>query len=303
MLKDIATLIDALTKAAWPILAFILVYRYHDEVGLILARVADFKKGKLFGQEVEMEEKLNRLEGSAAAAQEKVAAIPPEQGALSATGASHGVSDRYLVEAAHSPRAALMLLSADIEREARVVLARTGRLRGRTAIPLSTAMEEISGLGWFGLSDVLELLDQFRSVRNAIVHGHSTVPENDIFRAIDSGLKLLNVLQSIPSEKNTVKYANVPLFRNKDCTVFLGEADGVKVVGLMLEAEEPGTGNKFERVVPTRNPDYKLGDQLAWEWDVSRVYGTTWYVHPVSGVPTHAWKQMAEFVGRPLDEI
>jgi hypothetical protein len=301
MLKDISTLIEALTKAAWPILAFILVWRFHDEVGLILRRVADFKKGKLFGQEVEMEDKLNRLEGSAVAVEEKVAAIPPEQDTVSANPASREFD--YLVEAARSPRAAFMLLSADVEREARIVLARTGRLRGRTRVPLATAVQEISGLFSFGLSDVLELLDQFRSVRNAIVHGHAAVTESDIFRAIDSGLKLLKVLKAIPSEKHTVKHANLPLFVDANCTVAFPESAGRQVFGLMLESEEPGTGNKFDRVFPTTNRDYKVGEQLSWEWELNRAYGQAWYRDPTGGKPTKAWDQSMEFAGRPLDKI
>ncbi|MGS0974831.1 hypothetical protein [Burkholderia glumae] len=301
MIKDISTLIEALTKAAWPILGFVLVWRFHDEVGLILRRVADFKKGKLFGQEVEMEDKLTRLEGSAVAVVEKVAAIPPEQDPVSANPASAEFD--YLVEATRSPRGALMLLSADVEREATIVLARTGQLHGRTAVPLTTAMQEISGLLSFGLSDVLELLRQFRSVRNAIVHGQATVTDSEIFRAIDSGLKLLKALKAVPSEKHTVKHVNLPLFVDANCTVRFPEAAGRQVFGLMLESEEPNTGNKFDRVFPTINRSYKIGEQLSWEWEPNRVYGQAWYRHPSDGKPTKAWDQSMEFAGRPLDKI
>ncbi|ALK31393.1 hypothetical protein [Burkholderia plantarii] len=301
MIKDISTLIEALTKAAWPILGFFLVWRFHDEIGLILRRVADFKKGKLFGQEVEMEDKLDRLEGSAVAVVEKVAAIPPEQDTVYANLASAQFD--YLVEAARSPRAAFMLLSADVEREATIVLARTGQLRGRTAVPLATAMQEISGLVSFGLSDVLELLSQFRSVRNAIVHGQAIVTESEIFRAIDSGLKLLKALKAVPSEKHTVKHANFPLFADANCTIPFPEATGRQVFGLMLESEEPSTGNKFDRVFPSTNRSYKIGEQLSWEWEPNRVYGQAWYRHPTDGTPTKAWDQSMEFAGRPLDKI
>ena len=118
MLKDIATLIEALTKAAWPILAFVLISRFHDEVGAILRRLAEFKKGKLFGQEVEMEDSLNRLQLTAQAVEEKVAAIPPEQGVIESTEPAGSETDKYLIEAARSPRAALIMLAAALVREA-----------------------------------------------------------------------------------------------------------------------------------------------------------------------------------------
>jgi len=120
MLKDIATLIEALTKAAWPILAFVLISRFHDEVGAILRRLAEFKKGKLFGQEVEMEDSLNRLQLTAQAVEEKVAAIPPEQGVIESTEPAESETDKYLIEAACSPRAALIMLAAALVREATI---------------------------------------------------------------------------------------------------------------------------------------------------------------------------------------
>jgi hypothetical protein len=64
-LKDWAELIRAIATLLWPLLAFAVVWMFKEQVREILGRL---RRGKLLGQEIELEEKLRNLDESAQAA-------------------------------------------------------------------------------------------------------------------------------------------------------------------------------------------------------------------------------------------
>ena len=57
-MKDVAALIQALSSLLWPMLAFLVVLIFRSEIGDVLGQFKRMKKGKFFGQEIELSEVL-----------------------------------------------------------------------------------------------------------------------------------------------------------------------------------------------------------------------------------------------------
>jgi hypothetical protein len=64
-MKDWADLIRAIATLLWPLLAFAVVYVFKEQARELVSRL---RRGKLFGQEIELEEKLRTLNENAQAA-------------------------------------------------------------------------------------------------------------------------------------------------------------------------------------------------------------------------------------------
>ncbi len=58
-MSDWANLLRAIAALLWPIFAFVALFLFRREIRKFLNRI---KRGKLFGQEVELEEELKRLD-------------------------------------------------------------------------------------------------------------------------------------------------------------------------------------------------------------------------------------------------
>jgi hypothetical protein len=251
------------------------------------------KKLRIAGQEIELEElrkDLDKLQAQASDVENAPVAQISE-----ATKEQAEKKDEFtkqvLSEAGSSPKAALLLLSAELESNLREVLEATGWHGGRRTIPLRD--------GLIRLRDILpekfpETFDLFLHVRNKLAHGYS-VSNDDIIRAIDSGLKLLGAVQSIPREQNTVHATDVVIFSDAECQQVI---QGVK--GVMLETMSPDKSRKSFRIFPTTRDHFAKGEQVAWEWDLSKVWGAAWYRHPDTNEISQAWISSGEFVGKPL---
>jgi len=142
MSSDAADLIRAIAALLWPVLLLVLVVLNWNGARTFLQRL---RKAKFFGQELELDASLDRLNETA----EKVAAAEPD--APVPLDAGHGVPDsslrddytseegKILEEVGRSPRLGLMLLSAELERAARRAVAALGltddqRLRRPTTL-------------------------------------------------------------------------------------------------------------------------------------------------------------------------
>jgi hypothetical protein len=103
------------------------------------------------------------------------------------------VTRQVLAEAGSSPKAALMLLASQIEAELRGLVEETGgQLR-----PRSTFQDSVAYLRTLEVPESLvKSMLQFRGVRNHIIHGHEA-DEDNVIRAIDSGLRILNAIKAL----------------------------------------------------------------------------------------------------------
>jgi hypothetical protein len=202
--------------------------------------------------------------------------------------------DKILQESARSPKAALLLLAAEIEKELRRVLLGSGWHAG----------QEIHGIRQgFDILTRLEVLPKhvagsvrlFSEMRNKLVHGGNAT-DDDILRAIDSGVTILKTLRSISLEIHKVHHPGVELYSDSD-----GKRLLPNVRGLILETTSPGGTNKRHAVYPTTRVHFAKGQRVAWEWNLQNKYGRTWYRDPDSGEIKPAFHSAGEFIGRDLD--
>ena len=211
-MKETAELISAIASLLWPMFAFTALFVFKKQIGDLVGRI---KRGKLLGQEIELSESLNRLEESAVAVAKEVAALPAPPANLEVERESTDDDQIKIVlqEAARSPKAALILLASDIEKEARQLLASVGHLKGQRYVPLSQAIDVLSKQFGGLPGHIPTSLKFFWDARNRLVHGGEADSE-EILRAIDSGVTILKALQAFPRETNVVYHPGVTVYRD-----------------------------------------------------------------------------------------
>jgi hypothetical protein len=129
------------------------------------------------------------------------------------------------------------------------------------------------------------------------VHGRQA-SEDEIVSAIDSGLTLLRAIKLIPAEVNVVYRTGLPLYADDQCTQVITD-----VKGILLETTSSGGLKKVFRIFPTTRAHFKVGERVAWEWNLGRTWREAWYRHPDTNEVQYAWRESAEFVGRNLSDI
>jgi hypothetical protein len=290
-------LIKAIAALLWP-LSFIglliLLYYHRKDLSSLAGRVT---KMKLFGQELELtdlRQDLDRLSSQSQAVTNEAAAAP-EQASPDAEQVEKQdrATKEILVEAGRSPKAALLLLSAQLESGLRRLLQATGRHEGRPSMPLAKAVRQLQGVLPPDFPSAFEL---FQAVRNKIAHGYR-VPDEDVLRAIDSGVKLLEVVGSVPREVNKVHATGIDLYSDAALTNLVDDAKG-----LILETSTHDGVSRGLRIFPTTLRHFERGKEVSWEWNMGRQWGPTWYRDPATSLPRQAWVGSAEFIGRHLDD-
>jgi len=290
-MKDLATLITAFAGLLWPILAIVAFWSLRGEIRGLVARL---QTAKVLGQEITLREDLDQLEASASAAVSVASALPPPESEPASAGESDQVR-RILDEAARSPKAALLILSAEIERELRILMGSMGMLKRRFLSSMDLA---ITGLREHGSlsSHISASAALFLAVRNRLVHGYDA-SDDDILRAIDSGIKILEALKSIPHEAHVVR-GITDIYLDA-----MGEHLLPEVKGVLLESTHSGDGSSTLRIFPTTKQHFRIGERVAWEWDATRTFNRAWYRDPETGMIREAWHEAAEFTGRHFEDI
>lgn len=279
----------------WPLTVVAIVALFRAEISDLLRRL---RKGKVLGQEIELDRSIAELERGA----EELASRPLPPIAASDPAKARPVGEtpsgierdtaEILEMAGTSPKAALMQLSATIEREARRLLAATGHAdeipRAASLRAMVEALERATSLQ----RGTLDVVRNFAEVRNRIIHGHQDVSNDEVLRAIDAGLIILKSLAAVPRERNVVYREWVTVYSDKDCTKEISDCHGV-----MLEATSAGGVMKSLRLYPTTRSHFRAGLEVAWEWNYGKKWGPAWYRHPDNGAVQPAWEGALEFVG------
>jgi uncharacterized protein YutE (UPF0331/DUF86 family) len=200
-----AELFQGVAAVLWPLAFGYLIYTFKGDVRrLIAGRV--LKKGKLFGQEFELEAQLDQLQKKTEALPEAHTALPSlaskgEDRPAKLTDVEREVYDvtrQVLLEAGTSPKAALMSLAAQMEAELRDLLQKANAPVG----PRTTWRDSVNFLRQRGVSaDLLDSMIRFRDIRNRIIHGHEA-DDNNVLRALDLGLRILNAVRALPPSQS-----------------------------------------------------------------------------------------------------
>ena len=254
------------------------------------------RRGKFLGQEVELNQELTDLDRNAkAAAAEIPQQAPAEQVAKAGTEAERDVTERVIELAATSPKAGLMLLSSEIERLLRDLMAGFGYADSISRQSVPSIVELVNQRsGSLVPPHLAGSVRQFWEIRNKIVHGGDAGPD-EIIRTIDSGIVILKALSAIPRETNVVRNPGAEVFEDAKC---LRRREGVAAV--VLDTMGAGGVIRQRRVYPTTHKNYQAGQRVSWEWNLGNVWGESWYKDPESGTCQYGWTQSGEFIGRPL---
>lgn len=306
-MKNLADLISAIATLLWPLFAFVIVYIYKGEIRDLMRRI---KRGKVLGQELELEKSLDKLAEEASAVAARVPELPAvsthkeftENDSIDQTVETSQVS-RLLTEktqsvqeilklASVSPKLGLMQLSAEIDKVVRRHLAASGKLDRHKG----QLVKDIAALNASLPSDVVKVLDDFQNIRNKIVHYEAS--NDDILRAIDSGLTILRAINLIPVTQHVVYHPNVELYADAE-----GSQPLLGSHGVILDSIDPHGTRGTQQVFPTTRTHFDKGRAVAWEWNLDLTWGETWYRDPDTGEIRHGWSTAGEFIGRNLDEI
>jgi hypothetical protein len=293
--QNVAPILQGLASLGWVAFAFVFLLVFRPDISRLLRRL---RKGKLLGQEVELDEELEKLEISGVAAVKEAEALPLEERRLP-TGEAETTLDAtirsILQQAARDPKVALMTLWAELEKQGRQALATRGLLRNRQLPSISEALSELHQYGFpQNMSGSLQL---FADARNKIVHGR-TATDDDALSALDSGITILRAINVLPNEINVVYHPGVEIFSDANCTAPIADAKGV-----ILETTSPGGALKTHRIFPTTRAHFQKGKRVTWEWNMQKVWPQAWCRDPDSNEIKEAWRLSAEFIGRHLDEV
>ena len=210
---------------------------------------------------------------------------------------------RILEEASVHPRAAIMLLAVEIERELRKLLASTGALQRFLVLQsptLPNALKILNSVsGAIVPKELEEKITQFWNFRNTLVNSDNEVP----LLSLELGLSILRILQNAPRPRYIVRKANVTLYSDSNCRNIRPDVKGV-----LLETIDAEGKSHPLRVYPSTK-EYVEGMSLSWEWDIPIAYRSdkgwdaTWYKDPQTNHCTQAWSESLEFIGREITQV
>ena len=295
-MQDLATLFQAISSLLWSVLPFVALWIFKPQISDIAKRL---KKGKFFGQEIELSETLDKLSESVEILNNEVVEFPTESKQIKSIeelAFEMDIVRKIISEAGRFPKAALIMLATEIEKFTTEFLAATGNLRGRRSIPLRQAIHEMHEK--YGLpSHVSSSLENFWEIRNRLIH-KGEGGEEEILRAIDSGISILKALQAMPREINLVFDVDVPIYSDPELKNLIPD-----VKGIILETYSSSGLSKSYRIFPTTRTYDKKGKEVSWEWNMELVTREAWYFDKTSNEIMSAWGSAAEFVGRYLEEL
>lgn len=199
--------------------------------------------------------------------------------------------------AGRSPKLALMLLSSELDRAIHHLLMGSGWGVTRRRWSLRDGVARLVELGVIPAS-ATAAVDLFTQVRSAVVHGARPRSDDEILRALDSGIEIYNAIANVPREHNFVFAKDIPLFADEGATQPITDATGI-----MLRTVSPGAQKREAlRIFPTTRDHFRSGEEVAWVWGHTRSWGPAWYRNPETNEIEKAWDRSAEFIGTPIDD-
>jgi hypothetical protein len=296
ILQAIGAILQAIGAIGWACLPFTVLFVFKAEITRAFGRL---KKGEIFGLKFELDELEKSADATAMEVPTFVGPVLLEESQVARADQEEKFDAKIksiLQQATSAPKVALIALRAELEKEARQALAARGMLGGRQAVSVSQALSELHQYGFPpNLSGSLKL---FNDVSNSIIHGKTDATDDDVLRALDSGISILRSLIALPNEVNVVYHPGVELFSDAAGTKIIPDAKGI-----MLETTSPGGVTKTLRIFPTTRTHFQKGKRVAWEWNMQEVWPAAWYRDPGTGAIKGAWGSSAEFIGRHLDDI
>ena len=191
--------------------------------------------------------------------------------------------------AVRDKRAALMRLAIEIEKELLALHGVLGLRNHNESGSFRSVVGQLARHGAIG-DEMKRGLMEFWHVRNQIAHSYLS-DESLVTSALDSGIRLLRLVKAIPRQRYTIVDPNVQLYSDPKCKDPISDYHGV-----MLEITD-SEGQARNHPFPAGR-DFIAGEVVGWDWDMSDIYGITYYRDPDSGQPIQAWSSSAVFFGK-----
>jgi hypothetical protein len=280
-------LIIAISHLLWPIAFLTTVFIFKSEISEILKRI---KKGKFFGQELELEREISEFKNVTEKASESIPILQEENDY------EKDEIEYILSKSAEDPKIGILLLARQIEKEILEISASTGHVKEFLGKPIKLTFELLAQNN-FVSKDILTSVRIFWELRNQIVHGRD-VEDKNLIQVLDIGVTLLKTLKAIPHTKHFVFKKNIELYSDKKLEHIRND-----VVGIIIENISPNGLEKHYQIFPTTKRDYEEGLHVAWEWSFDNIWDESWYRNPKTNEIESAFTGSAEFVGRPIKEL
>jgi hypothetical protein len=239
---------------------------------------------------------LGDLAESAAGETPGLIPAPPQEDGTRAGAPIEDAVRRVLDEVPKSPKGALLILGAELERELRELLWTSGWIQGVGKVTVSRSVEHLEKLGVVP-ANLGNSVRAFLDIRNRLLHGYG-VSDDEVLRAIDIGLTILRTVLAIPREEHRVYHPGVEVYADE---VGRQVRDGIRAV--VLQTKSPGGASSSLRAYPTTRTHFKRDARVSWEWNPALVVDKSWYKHPDTGAITPGWVQSMEFIGRNIEDV
>ncbi len=284
-------LIIAISKILWPIIVLVIVIMFKKEIASLLKRL---RKGKLFGQELELDNEIKEFKKATNKASESIA---EDKSVKKDSTIETKNSDEILKQSADDPTLGIVMLSREIEKELRHIAASSGILKDIQNKSVAYTFQVLVERNQLADS-ILKSVKIFWDLRNKIVHGKDIEDEKQIIRVLDIGTNLLDTLKDIPRAKYIVYKKDVDLFSDPKC-----KNKRTDVNGVILETISPEGTHTSYNLRPTTKNYYQEKESVAWEWSFDNQWDKTFYKDPDTDKIIKAFDSSSEFVGRPIKNL
>jgi hypothetical protein len=179
--KLINELITAIAHLLWPIVTLIIVVIFRGDIAALLRRV---RKGKLFGQEMELDPAVTELRKAVEEAQEEIPASSVGKEQYEKETEQLDRDEREVLDAAKvNPELGVIKLSSILEREIRVLAGSLGQFGQRTRGPAIHLFRALVDKGYLPVHTT-KSIQMFWELRSQIVHGHASRDERNVLKVI-----------------------------------------------------------------------------------------------------------------------
>lgn len=291
-----AEVLKAIGAVAWPLVVVVIAWIFRSELQGLIGRLSS---AEVLGNKFTMEPQLDALENKAAQASvenvPEIAAEEVPQGGDVPVAAAEGESEvdefiaDVLEEAGRNPKLGLMLLSMGLDRLSRRI-AKARQTPNQSSI--SHVVRELQPTLPVNITAALE---DFRAIRNKIVHGMSAT-QNDIIRAIDSGIMIYRALSNVSLPLFKVITPHVELYQDPAGQRKFPFHHGVEVKNLNDDSSE------LPLIYPTRL-HFSEGDLIVPAWNMNTVLREIYYRKADTGEIVLQWTESAEFAGEVIEQL
>ena len=275
-------LIISISHLLWPIVVLVCIIIFKKEISSLLTRI---KKGKFFGQELELNNEIEKFETITEQALKTVTKNSNKQ---------INIQDTFTHSRDNNLVSNIIEISRKVEDELYNISGAYGILKDVHNKSISYISKKLAESNIIN-ETVFDSVIKFWQLRNQIVHKNYEGEEYQLKKISEIGFSLLSTLNKIPRSKFIVFKKEIDLFSDINCKNIRPDVKGL----ILKNINKSGITLEYN-IYPTTREIYEIGDSVAWEWNSNNMWDTSYYID--NAEIKKAFDQAAEFVGRPLSK-